>query len=655
MSWRNLTVGNKLALGFGIILTLLGTLGLVGLTGIGGIVKNASEVIDGNALDANLAQREVDHLNWANTLSELLTNEAISNIEVELDPEQCGFGKWYESEERLLVEERYPSLKPLLAAIDEPHRNLHESAESIGAVFRQPHPGLATDLENLYSQHLQWAANVSYALNSVQGSQGKQPDFKLGVAMHHEECNLGKFLASEHSRALVATFPEYDLFVRKLSAPHEELHLKGVEIEHLIQQGEVAQALSLFEEETLPLLDTLRGIFDEVIAAEQELEQGFLAANRIYTEETLPALREVQQLLADIRAEGRRQIMTDDVMLSAAASTRRNVAILALTTILIGVFLSLFIAREIARNLLSMSESLSQNANEVASASSQVSSGAQELAQGASEQAASLEETSASLEELASMTRQNSQSANEAETLTNTSSTVVTEASSSVEELKKSMREITEASEETQKIIQTIDEIAFQTNILALNAAVEAARAGEAGAGFAVVAEEVRSLALRAAKAAKSTSGLLKTSANRINSGRNLVDQTSKAFVQVEEGTQKVTGLIAEIAAASKEQTSGISQISKAIAQMDRVTQSTAASAEEAAASSEQMNAQAEGLRNKVHILRSMVTKKTSSGSTSSVGIPVQVPTEIPMDRVETDPYRNQRLSKTEPAGFFSN
>jgi methyl-accepting chemotaxis protein len=157
--------------------------------------------------------------------------------------------------------------------------------------------------------------------------------------------------------------------------------------------------------------------------------------------------------------------------------------------------------------------------------------------------------------------------------------------------------EITRSSEETGKIIKTIDEIAFQTNLLALNAAVEAARAGEAGAGFAVVADEVRNLAMRAAEAAKNTSNLIENTIKAVRKGNELTNATQEAFKENAEISRKIGQLVDEIAAASEEQSHGITQVNTAVSEMDKVTQSTAANAEESAAAAEELNAQAEQLK----------------------------------------------------------
>jgi methyl-accepting chemotaxis protein/methyl-accepting chemotaxis protein-1 (serine sensor receptor) len=223
-----------------------------------------------------------------------------------------------------------------------------------------------------------------------------------------------------------------------------------------------------------------------------------------------------------------------------------------------------------------------------------VSTSAQSLSQGATTQAASLEETSASMEEMASMTRQNAENSQNAAALMSDVDSQVRASNETLAEMVTSMAAIQDSSQQVGRIIKTIDEIAFQTNILALNAAVEAARAGEAGMGFAVVADEVRSLAQRSAQAARDTASLIEASITKTQDGSARVEQVAHAINAITSSVGQVKGLVDEVSLASRQQSQGIDQVAQAIAQMEKVTQTTAATSEESAAASEELSASAD-------------------------------------------------------------
>lgn len=251
----------------------------------------------------------------------------------------------------------------------------------------------------------------------------------------------------------------------------------------------------------------------------------------------------------------------------------------------------------LTRKLNRISADLDQSSEHFNNTARVMSRAGHQFAEGASVQAAVIEETSASLEEISSMTRRNAENSRQVDDLMKNTHAMVKKSSSDMDGLLNSMGAITRAGQETSKIVRTIDEISFQTNLLALNAAVEAARAGEAGAGFAVVAEEVRSLALRAADAAKNTSGLIENIISRIREGSELVGGTHSSFSHVAEDVNKVTCLVGEIVIASSEQALGIEQIAVAVSAMDKVVQQNAAGAEETASGSGEMENEARQMK----------------------------------------------------------
>jgi methyl-accepting chemotaxis protein len=236
-------------------------------------------------------------------------------------------------------------------------------------------------------------------------------------------------------------------------------------------------------------------------------------------------------------------------------------------------------------------------ADRTAGASRQMSQAATHLSTGAQEQAASLEETAASLEQITSTLKHTAQNTLKASDFAAGSRKVAEKGGSVVAATVQAMGEIDASSRKIVDITSTIDAIAFQTNLLALNAAVEAARAGEHGRGFAVVAAEVRSLAQRSANAAKEIKALIQDSAAKVQAGSKLVGKSGETLTEIVASAQGLTDLIAEIAAASREQSAGVDQVNRAVAQMEQVTQSNAAQTEEITATSDALASQAEQLQ----------------------------------------------------------
>ena len=302
-----------------------------------------------------------------------------------------------------------------------------------------------------------------------------------------------------------------------------------------------------------------------------------------------------------------------ETLLTLVRRTMLLLLVVAGVGLAVGIASGIVVVRSIVRVLKQVSQSLDEGADQVAAAAGQMSSSSQSLAEGASQQAASLEESSASLEEMASMTQRNAENAQRANELAQQTRAAAETGSADMEAMSRAMMAIHTSSDEIAKIIKTIDEIAFQTNILALNAAVEAARAGEAGMGFAVVADEVRNLAQRCAQSARETSGKIESAVANTAQGVALSTKVAEGLTAIVSKVRQVADLAAEVAAASREQSQGVSQVNLAVTEMDKVTQANAANAEESSAAAEELNAQAETLTDAMTELLRLVGGQTAA------------------------------------------
>jgi methyl-accepting chemotaxis protein len=327
-------------------------------------------------------------------------------------------------------------------------------------------------------------------------------------------------------------------------------------------------------------------------------------------------MNQVRKYLADfIMDENTRMIERQNQAKQSATLAQTMIVLGTIACILISIVISLILSRiitgpikEIFQGLTNFSKNEFQTVQyqfdgiikHLTKSSQQLNNASIDISGGANLQAASLEETSASMENISSMTRMNNKNANEADQLMTKVNILIDRTNQAMNALKESMGEISKTSDETVKVIKTIDDISFQTNILSLNASIEAATAGEAGSGFAVVADEVRILAQRSAEAAKTTAQFIELNVSKIKSGSELVQKTSDAFSEVNDIANEVTQLVSEIAKASDMQTQGIEQINSALTQMEDVTQKNAGATQE-------LSAQAAELNNHVKVMLSIL------------------------------------------------
>ena len=338
---KNLKIALKFVLSFGGLLLLLAVVALWSVFGIRGIVGNAGEVIDGNKLTSILVQREVDHLKWAEKVNSLLTDDSITELEVQTDDHKCGMGKWLYGEERKEAEKLLPSLVPILKSLEEPHRKLHESAIDVGDSFEQGDVSLPAKISEIEAAHLNWT-NKAYkaVINKSTTIEKLQTD--------PSKCILGKFINSTQGQAAYEHGDtEFKGIWDSIHVSHEAMHKAGKNIKELLANEQFNGAAQILQNFVMPNLAITVGKLKE-LREEAQLElDGMEEAKEIYVNQTLPALHEVQNILAEAKTEVRSNIMTDETMIAAASRTNMAVISISVIALAVGLVLAFFMSRSI--------------------------------------------------------------------------------------------------------------------------------------------------------------------------------------------------------------------------------------------------------------------------------------------------------------------
>lgn len=449
-----------------------------------------------------------------------------------------------------------------------------------GIVFNAEQVIAFHELDGILAQreidHLNWAQQVAESLLRKKDS--------LGVEIDGHRCAFGKWFYGPGRKAAEGRLPALSTLFNSIEGPHLALHESAGKVGEKLQAGDLENAGKVFETETLGSLSS------------------------------------VKTLLHEIRDVAKKSVVSDEGMIQSAKRTQMGILVLGLIALFSGVILSYFTVRGINKVLSNVTRGIRETTEQVAVASEQIAAASKVLAQGTTEQAATMEETAASLENISVRTQETTLLTHGAQQLMNENIENSGQSLKALVALTKNLAQIEADNDKIAQIIKAIDEIAFQTNLLALNAAVEAARAGEAGAGFAVVAEEVRSLALRATEAAKGTQRLLEATLQRVTESSRAIKDINREFEGIVESATIMGEKTVAISQASEENSGSIQQISEAVHIIDNAIQEAAASAEECSSASDELRSRAEQMEAVVYDLSHLVFGKNGkNGSLKAI------------------------------------
>ncbi|MCD8349211.1 MAG: methyl-accepting chemotaxis protein [Planctomycetaceae bacterium] len=421
--------------------------------------------------------------------------------------------------------------------------------------------------------------------------------------------------------------------VEAMEAPHKEFHQSAAHVQALIKEG-YENHPDVVDDRFVDHVTAAREVFSSFALIIEEVERA-RGLYRVAADHTMGPMLDLRDrtfaAVNDLVEANKHNLSANTAAASAEgdAGVRRmqllSLAAMGIALLVMG-GLYLTVRRELSGPLTEVINSLASDAAELTHEANTVASSSSALSEGSNSQMESLESTSAAIEEITAMTRRNKDSAQEANTSMQSSAREIRESSEAVGRMSEAMADIKESSQQISHILRTIEEIAFQTNLLALNAAVEAARAGEAGKGFAVVADEVRSLAGRSAQAVKDTSELINGTVERINHGAVITQDIEERFRRIEESAGQITKMIEAIDTATGEQTIGMEQINQSVATIDQVNQENAQHAQVNAQASINLNEQSGNLNQQIDRLGRVL--KTITGARGIKRIEVRRPSE---------------------------
>ncbi|HSY19849.1 MAG TPA: methyl-accepting chemotaxis protein [Candidatus Acidoferrales bacterium] len=600
---KNMTIGKKIALGFAALILICAALGGVAVYNMAAVQTQARTLAEGYVPETVIASDLQDAI--ANAQLGIRSYGFTADAAY-LDAARKALTAAHTQQQAAQkLSDAHPELVKLRAALKD-LEPLLQAYEGLIAQTEAKNKDILDSRDKLNQAAADFIVNID---KLIAGQKVKQANEIKAFAeasrlqQRADKLALANAIRGEGNAARIAVFKS--LAVRDPRLIEEglkgfgDMDQKFDELLALLVVPEDIAELKKVEEDAHAYRDAMKQTMDDNAALVEIGKQRLATATQLDT------------LATDIEATGmQRTVEAANTSKEKLAASSWTMIVGLIGALLVGITVAYLIIRNSNRVLTTVANALNEGAEQVASASGQVSSASQTLAEGASQQASSLEETSSSLEEMSSMTKRNSENALKANELAKEARAAADKGAGDMQTMAAAMEAIKVSSDDIGKIIKTIDEIAFQTNILALNAAVEAARAGEAGMGFAVVADEVRNLAQRCAQAAKETSGKIEGAIAKSGQGVEITSKVAAALNEIVSKVRQVDELVTEVAGASREQTEGIAQINQATGAMDKLTQSNAATAEESAAAAEELSSQAQVMKQSVADLLQLVGGK---------------------------------------------
>jgi methyl-accepting chemotaxis protein len=605
----NLTLGKKIAVGFGLLIAISMALGGMGSWQMNR-AKTGSQLLAYEYVPEMQVSAEIRGA--ANRLMYQMRGYGLSendsyyqHAEEELAELDTGLANGDALAKTAVHLQKLEGQLATLRGVRDEYGDLMEQTRTATAVLADARKGLDENAAQYMGQANDFLSGQNEAMEQeIQGASGDLSERHAKVTIINDIIDLGN---DTRIKAFKAQGLRDISFMQDAQKNFPQIASKLKEIRRITHL-----------DADLARLDRIQAAADGYGASMEAFVQGWntLSALGKQRDEHGNEMIEACKVLQEAATEATVDISGNAASNLATASTVTLVGLVA--ALVVGVLLAIFMIRSITGPINRVIAGMQAGAEQVASASGQVSSASQQLAEGASEQASSLEETAASLEMMASGAKESSSKSDRANGRSQEVKNGAERGQAAMKGLNGAMEKIKNSSDETAKIIKTIDEIAFQTNLLALNAAVEAARAGDAGKGFAVVAEEVRNLAQRSAEAAKGTADLIDASKQNSDLGVQATSEVSTILEEVVTGIIEVSDLISEVSSTADEQARSVDEVNTAVGQMDLVTQSNAASAEESASAAEEMSAQAGEMNTLVQELVKIVGSASTSVSAYS-------------------------------------